>query len=106
MNKRYNINSMTINDLRELIANGNDKHNNQIRVTKDGEVFLSQDVVGKMNLKNIAFRFETFGKNKGDVGPEAAKDDIFVEKIFKVLKSNWKNDCLYEFIDDFMIYED
>ena len=106
MNKKYNINSMTINDLRELIASGDDSHNNQIRVTDNGEVFLSQDIVDSNGLEDIAFRFETFSKNSKYVGAEAAHDDVFLSRIFSVLKFNWMHNCPNSYIDEWIIYED
>ena len=35
-----------MDQIRELIANGDDTHHNQIRVDKSGYVYLSQDIVG------------------------------------------------------------
>ncbi len=38
--KKYDIRNITLEQLRQLIAEGDDKHDNQIRVTKDGMVYL------------------------------------------------------------------
>lgn len=99
MNKKYNILTFTISDLKELIANGDDNHHNQIRVTKDGQVFLSQDIVGADNLENIAFRFESFDAGNDYVGQQASQDDEFINGLYNALKQNWNNNCPRTYID-------
>ena len=61
--EQYDIRTITLEQFRHLIAHGDDKHDNQIRVTKSGMVYLS-DIVGADQLDNIAFRFETFDANE------------------------------------------
>lgn len=99
MAKRYNILTITISDLKELIANGDDRHDNQIRVTKDGQVFLSQDIVGADNIENIAFRFESFDAGNDYVGQQASEDDEFINGLYNALKQNWNDNCPRTYID-------
>lgn len=89
--KNYNINTLSVENVRELIRNGDDNHNNQIRVTKTGEIFLSQDVVGAIDIDNLAFRFESFDAHNGYVGLKASQDDEYVHRIYNALKKYWKN---------------
>lgn len=44
--KAYGIRTITLGQLRLLIACGNDSRNNQMRVTKSGRVCLPEDTVG------------------------------------------------------------
>ena len=39
---KYNIQTLTRDELVELIKNGDDNYDNQIRVTEDGYVYLSR----------------------------------------------------------------
>lgn len=89
--KIYDMNMLSMDDVRDLIKNGDDNHNNQIRVTKSGELYLSQDIVGAVNIDGLAFRFETFDIHNGYVGLKASRDDIFISRIYKALKDNWEN---------------
>lgn len=102
---KYDIRSITLEQLRQLIAEGDDRHNNQIRVTKDGVVYLSQDIVAAEQLDNIAFRFETFDAGNDYVGKAASEDDNLVKPIFNALKGNWEKGCHRTYIDDFLIYD-
>ena len=102
MNKRYNINTFTIEEFRELIANGDDSHHNQIRVTKSGEVFLSQDVTGAQNIEDIAFRFETFNRHNGYIGEEASKDDDVI-LMYNALIKNWGKGSPRTYLDTWRI---
>ena len=87
----YNINGLTIDDVRKMIAVGDDTHDNQIRVTQDGQVYLSQDIVGAESIGNLRFRFETFDAGDGYVGPDAAADDEYIKCIYRNLIGNWKD---------------
>lgn len=88
--KRYNINTLSVDDVREIIRNGDDNHNNQIRVSKTGEVYLSQDIVGAIDIDNLAFRFESFDAHNNYVGIKASKDDDYIHRIYRTLKKHWK----------------
>ena len=44
-----------------------------------------------MNIEDLAFRFETWTAGNAYVGPDAAKDDKWVEKVYNDLKENWPN---------------
>lgn len=100
--KKYSVENLTIDDVRELLANGDDKYDNQIRVDKAGFVYLSQDVVGAVDIDDLAFRFESFDAGNDYVGEDASKDSVFVERIYKALKGNWPNPKS-TYIDDFNI---
>ena len=76
MNLYPNVDTLTIDQLRDLIAAGDDSHHNQLRITSSREIFLS-DIVGLEHLEGIIGRFETFVAGNGYVGLNAA----FVHRI-------------------------
>lgn len=99
----YDIETMTLEDFRDLIASGNDEYYNQIRVSKEGKIYLSQGVVGASNLYDVAFRCETFDAGNDYVGIEASKDDRFIMPLFKAIKDNWAKGCPKTYLDDWAI---
>jgi hypothetical protein len=80
----------TTQDVARLLASKDDSDHRQLRVTKQGIAFLSDDV-GLDNIEDLAFRLETWGAGNGYVGPEAASDAHFVGRIEKALRTNWPN---------------
>lgn len=85
---RFNVYTLTIEQLRALIASGDDSHRNQIRITTSGDIFLSS-IVGADHLDGIAGRFETFDAGNSYVGARAAADQEFIEKLFAAIQ-HWK----------------
>ena len=86
--KAYNIRTITLEQFRMLIACGNDRHNNQIRVTKSGMVYLSEDIVGSEQLDDVALCFETFSAYNGYVGVKAAEDNSHLIPLYYALIGN------------------
>ena len=82
--------ALSTNSVSLLLASKNDSKATQIRVTKSGIVFLSEDV-GSDNLDGILFRLETFDAGNGYVGQSAASDTEWTKKIYQTLKENWPN---------------
>ncbi len=82
---QYNIHTLTVEQLRTLIASGDDSKANQIRIKKDGTIFLST-VVGMDCLCDIAGRFETFQPNNGYVGAERANDDEYIQRLYLTIR--------------------
>ncbi len=99
--KAYNIRTITLEQFRMLIACGNDRHNNQIRVTKSGMVYLSEDIVGSEQLDDVALCFETFSAHNGYVGVKAAEDNSHVIPLYYALIGNWVDGCRHTYIDSF-----
>ncbi len=99
--KAYDISTITLEQFRMLIACGNDSHNNQIRVTKSGMVYLSQDIVGSDHLEDVALCFETFSAHNGYVGVKAAEDNRHIISLFYALIGNWTGGCSHTYIDSF-----
>ena len=86
---RINVNNpseFTIDNLKRLIASADSTIMTQYRVTKDGDLIISEDV-GKQNLENILFRLET--NDICTVGKKASEDKLLVERIYSVIKENW-----------------
>ncbi|MEY8301292.1 hypothetical protein [Thomasclavelia ramosa] len=99
----YNINEMSLNDFKNLIASGDDSHNNQIRVTTMGEVFLSQDIVGAEDLEGIAFRLETFDAGNDYVGKPASEDNDHVVSMYNAIKANWDKNLRETYLNNWRI---
>ncbi|WKB50752.1 glyoxalase superfamily protein [Eleftheria terrae] len=71
-----------------LLASVDDDRHWQLRVTKDGIAYLS-DVAGNSDLDSLAFRLETWCAGCGDVGPQAAADELWVLSVYRDLVENW-----------------
>lgn len=99
--KAYDIRTITLEQFRMLIACGNDSHNNQIRVTKSGKVYLSEDIVGSEQLDDVALSFETFSAHNGYVGVKAAEDNSHVIPLYHALIGNWTDGCSHTYIDKY-----
>lgn len=78
----------TLEQVRLLIASGNDKVHNQLRVSRGGQAWLST-VVGGVDTGGLLFRLETWAAGSGYVGPGAAQDEQWVTQVFNALQSNW-----------------
>jgi hypothetical protein len=48
-------------------------------------------VVGAEDIDNLCFRLETWSAGNRYVGPDAANDDDWVDRVYKVLQENWPN---------------
>jgi hypothetical protein len=88
----------TIDNLRRLIASTDDKTPSQIRVTKDGILHVSK-VVGGEDIGDLCFRLETFAAGAGYVGEEAARDDAYINKLYRGIRRNWP-EPQSKYIDD------
>ncbi|MDH1012024.1 hypothetical protein N5J43_16785 [Pseudomonas nicosulfuronedens] len=83
--------ALTKQAVRDLIASVTDEDHVQLRVTKSGKAYISTTDVAAKNIDDLAFRLETWAAAGGWVGPDAAKDDEWVERIFNVIQENWPN---------------
>ena len=90
-------NNPTIEELRELTRNCDDKVAHHVMwISSDGEVHIDPipnnlTPVGFEETKpNIKIRWETSVAGNGYVGPEAASDDAYMERIFKSLVKEWE----------------
>ena len=89
MTKSYNINTLTQDQFKDLIANADDNYDNQIRVKENGQVYISR-IVGAENIEGLRFRFETFNAGNGYVGQKAANDLTYVKETYQSLKKCWE----------------
>lgn len=83
-------NALTVKSVKDLIASKDDTKNRQLRVSKRGVLYLS-DQVGNENLADVKFQFETFLAGNGYTGLIASQDDAFVRRIFIAVKKNWES---------------
>lgn len=75
--------------VRQLIASGQDKVHNQLRVSSSGIAYLSVDAIGGAAIEGLCFRFETWSAWSGCVGEVAACDEVWVRQIFNALHQHW-----------------
>lgn len=78
-----------LSDVKELIGSVSDASNTQLRVTLQGDAFISTTDVGNSNTEGLAFRLETWDAGNDYVGAAAAQDEEWCNRILKVLQSNW-----------------
>jgi hypothetical protein len=84
-----NPREFTPENVRAMLAAADDRKRNQIRVTKDGMAYISEEVCGNRDIAGLAFRLETFMPGNGYVGPAAASDSSYADTIYAVLRKNW-----------------
>jgi hypothetical protein len=84
-----NPDSLTHDAVRQMIAAAQDRMHNQLRVGRDGRVWISSDAVGGVDIGSLLFRLETWAAGSGCVGPVAASDAVWVAQIFNAIRDNW-----------------
>jgi hypothetical protein len=84
-----NPDSLTHDAVRQMIAAAQDRVHNQLRVGRDGRVWISSDAVGGADIDGLLFRLETWAAGSGCVGPVAASDAVWVTQIFNAIRDNW-----------------
>ena len=80
----------TRENVKRLIASGNDMTHTQLRVSKTGIAYIS-DTVGAEDIDDLSFRLDTWSAGGGNVGDSATEDGEWVERIYRCLKENWPN---------------
>lgn len=78
----------TLERVRALIASKDDTASRQLRVSKDGFAYLSDDV-GSEKLDGVLCRFETYEQSNDYTGVAAASDNEWVSRVCEALKANW-----------------
>jgi hypothetical protein len=101
----------TVDELRELISSCDDLSGHHVLwVAKNGDVYVSQIPRDKTPIgfeeanPNMQLRCETFVAGNEYVGPEAAKDDEWLNQLFQTLEEEWphaKRQPRVEYIDQF-----
>jgi hypothetical protein len=84
-----NPDSLTHDAVRQMIAAAQDRVHNQLRVGRDGRVWISTEAVGGVDIEGLLFRLETWAAGSGCVGPVAASDAVWVTQIFNAIRDNW-----------------
>jgi hypothetical protein len=84
--------------VRRLIASGDDRVRNQLCVTRRGVAFLH---VGDdpVRAHALAFQLESFQPGNGYVGPAAAQDREWIERIHRCLATTDWQHLENEYID-------
>lgn len=89
MTNNYNMNTLTREELKDLIGNADDNYNTQIRVWENGDIYISR-TVGAEDIEGLRFRFESFDAGNGYVGQKAANDPRYIDETYQSLKECWK----------------
>ena len=88
-------NNPTMDELRNLVAGCDDGACSHIVwVEKNGDVHIEpnpEHILPKHwdDRPSLQFRLETLDRGNGYVGPDAANDEEWVERLFKGLVDNW-----------------
>jgi len=82
--------ALTMDSVKLLLASKDDSCHRQLRVSKSGIAYLSDDA-GARNLEEVLFRLETWDAGNSYCGVAAANDDSWAERVFNALKTNWPN---------------
>jgi hypothetical protein len=93
-----NLNSaITQEQLRDLLRRADDTSADHVLwVSVLGDVQLealdaiSPAEFARQNADKIAFRLETLGAGNDWVGPRAAQDDKWIERLYQALVANWE----------------
>ena len=90
----------TVENVRKMIASGDNNRHAQIRVDKSGIAFLSKSVGNDGTEGQWAFTVETFSAQSDHVGEAASQNDAWVQTVYDILRDNWPNPTS-KHIDDF-----
>ena len=90
-------NAATLDQLKELISGCDDDQNSHVVwVDTEGEVRVTPIPAGKTpagwaeeRRGQIRFRFETLTAGSGFVGPDAARDEEWMARLFRSLTKFW-----------------
>ena len=85
----YPIQTLTLEEFRKLIASADDSRDNQIRITKDGKIYISEEIVGAEDIEDLHSRYETYDAGNDYVGPNAAQDEAYVQRLYNEIKQDW-----------------
>ena len=88
---RLNINDpkeFTVPNFARLLASKDDSQHRQLRVSKDGYVYLS-DVIGNLEIDDVKFAFESWMQGNGYCGLEAAADAKYVADEYEMVRVAW-----------------
>jgi hypothetical protein len=88
--------ALTLDSVQCLLASASDDTYTQLRVTKSGIAFIATDMDPAPSPDDLSFCVEGFTVGAGYVGPEAAEDQEWVGRIYKVLNENWPDPSSFE----------
>lgn len=86
----YDAAELSIQQVRSLVSNADDRQNNQVRVDDGGSVYVSrQAAIGNRELDGVRFKLETFVRGNDYVGPRAASDARHVSVLYEKITRAW-----------------
>ena len=86
---RFHINDLTEQNFAELFSEADDRVHNQVRVTNDGYIHIS-NTVGAVDLFDTKFQWETFVAYNEYVGPKPGSDSEYIKSELKQIKIAWE----------------
>lgn len=87
----YSIFSLTLEQVAQMINDGDDSLGNKICVTHTGEVSLKPlNQWEDMDERQYRFHFDSFDADNGYVGKAAAQDTAHIESVYKGILYTWK----------------
>src|SRR5215472_6217054 len=72
--------------VRDLLGSASDATDTQLCVTKDGVAFVR---AAADDTSDLLFRIETWIRGNDYVGPGAAQDSKWVERVYNAIRNNW-----------------
>jgi hypothetical protein len=79
----------TIDELREVIKQGDDSKNNSLVLNLTGHFLLREFNQQLRDSPEVAVRHETFIAGGGYVGPKAAADDHYIKSVYGAMLQCW-----------------
>ncbi len=87
----YNINTLTLDDLKNMYANANDGEDNRLKVYPSGDIRITHGEDITINHDSESkFRMEIYHAYNGYVGPIAASNDDYMQDRYNILIKNWE----------------
>jgi hypothetical protein len=82
-------NEFTIDELRDVIRQGEDSKNNSLILNLKGQFLLREFNQQLRNSPEVAVRHETFVAGAGYVGRKAAADDGYIKRVYAAMLQCW-----------------
>ena len=87
---RIHIDDLNEEKLAILFSETDDRHLNQLRVSRCGDVYMEKGGGTEM-LSSVKFRFESFCHYNGYTGPIKAGDKEFITHYLNEIRLGWEN---------------
>ncbi|KXL53773.1 hypothetical protein CLNEO_09990 [Anaerotignum neopropionicum] len=86
--RKYALSHFSFDNFKEMILQGDNSKDAQIRADKEGYIYLSQKFVGNQSLNDIKFRLPTLS---GDLVGSLCADSNHMKSIYDLIIRNKDN---------------